>query len=178
MAMFILAVAPPALAADPAAGFLTRLFITVCVQNLGQPAKVRQWADEHHLAPNEDPAALGLFVGPGGKGAAWAIRTEIGSFAFSIRGMTQACAVWAREANPDEATTNFRAIIEGVKRPGINVTIDRDRFAQSPVGRTHMLVYNVTKPNAPTSFEFTLLTAERTGGAFQVSMQAAKASAH
>jgi hypothetical protein len=41
-----------------------------------------------------------------------------------------------------------------------------------------VLVYNVAAPSAPTSFEFTMLTAERPGGAFQASLQAAKAGTH
>jgi hypothetical protein len=74
--------------------------------------------------------------------------------------------------------TNFKKIVEGVKRPGIEVTVDKDTVSPSPVGEAHALVYNVTAPGAPTSFEFTMLTAERPGGAFQASMQAAQAGAH
>jgi hypothetical protein len=164
--------------ADPAAQFVTKLFITACVPNLGQPAKVREWAQGHQLAEIQDPAALGLFVGPGDKGAAWAVPSAQGSFALSIRGTTQACAVWARVADPGEALSMFQQLIEGVKRPGLEITVDRDTVSPSPVGDAHALVYNVTATNAPTSFEFTLLTAQRAGGAFQVSMQAAHAGPH
>jgi hypothetical protein len=168
----------PAAAADPAAAFLTKLFIDVCVPNLGQPAKVREWAEQHHLGQIQSPTALAVFVGPGGNGAAWAIPAPQGSFALSIRGMTQACAVWARAADPGEVMTSFKIIVEGVKRPGIEVTTDKDTVSPSPVGEAHALVYNVKASGAPTSFEFTLLTAERPGGAFQASMQAAQAVAH
>jgi hypothetical protein len=164
--------------ADPAAEFLTKLFITACVPNLGQPAKVREWAQGHQLAEIQNPVALGLFVGPGDTGAAWALPSAQGSFALSIRGKTQACAVWARAADPKETLALFRKLIEGVKRPGIEITVDKDTVTPTPVGDAHALVYNVTAPNAPTSIEFTLLTAERTGGAFQASMQAAQAGPH
>jgi len=174
----LLTAVQPAEAIDPAAEFLTKLFMNVCVPNLGQPAKVREWAEQHHLAQIQNPAALGLFVGSGGKGAAWAVPAADGSFVVSIRGETQACAVWARTADPREVITNFKRIIEGVKRPGIQVSIDKDTVSPSPVGEARALVYNVTAPGAPTSFEFILLTAERPGGAFQASMQAAQAGAH
>jgi hypothetical protein len=174
----LLAAVQPAAAIDPAAEFLSKLFINVCVPNLGQPTKVREWAEQHHLEQIQSPAALGLFVGPGGKGAAWAVPAAEGSFVVSIRGLTQACAVWARTADPREVMTNFKRIVEGVKRPGIDVTIDKDTVSPSAAGEARALVYNVTAPGAPTSFEFTMLTAERPGGAFQASMQAAKAGAH
>jgi hypothetical protein len=121
---------------------------------------------------------LGLFVGPGGNGAAWAVPTAVGKFALSIRGMSQACAVWAQAANPDEVETYFKTLVENVKRSGVILSVDKDTVSPSPVGNVHALVYNVTRPNAPTSFEFTMLTAQRPGGAFQASMQAARASAH
>jgi hypothetical protein len=91
---------------------------------------------------------------------------------------TQACSVWARTANPGDVLALFEQIIEGVRRPGIEITVDKDTVSQSQVGEARTLVYNVKAPDAPTSFEFTLLTAQRTGGAFQASMQAAKASGH
>jgi hypothetical protein len=177
VALLLFTVVPVA-AADPGADFLTKLFINVCIPNLGQPMKVREWAEQHHLGQIESSTALDVFVGPGGNGAAWAISAAEGSFALSIRGITQGCAVWARTANPGEVMTNFKKIVEGIKRPGIDVTVDKDTVSPSPVGEAHALVYNVTAPNAPTSFEFTMLTAERPGGAFQASLQAAKASAH
>jgi hypothetical protein len=176
VALLLMAVQPAT--ADPAAAFLTKLFIDVCVPNLGRPTKVREWAELHHLGQIQSPTALAVFVGPGDGGAAWAIPAPEGSFALSIRGMTKGCAVWARTADPGEVMTNFKKIVEGVKRPGIEVTVDKDTVSPSPVGEAPALVYNVTAPGAPTSFEFTMLTAERPGGAFQASMQAAQAGAH
>jgi len=176
MPFLVLTLTQPAAAADPAAQFITKLFIDVCVPNLGQPAGVREWAQAHRLPQIQSPAALGLFVGSGSNGAAWAIPAQQGTFALSIRGTTQACAVWARAADPSEVTANFQRIVEGVKRPGISVRVQKDETSPSPSGDAHALVYNVGAPNAPTGFLFTLLTAERPGGAFQASMQAAQAA--
>ena len=164
--------------ADPAAQFLTKLFIAACVPNMGQPTNVREWAQGHQLAEIQNPVALAMFVGPGDKGAAWAIPAAQGSFALSIRGTTQACAVWARAADPAETLALFQKLIDGVKRPGIEIAVDKDSVSSTPVGDAHALAYNVTAPNAPTSFEFTLVTGERPGGAFQASMQVAKAGPH
>jgi len=176
-ATMLLVAIGPAAAADPAAQFLVKLFVTVCVPNLGQPTKVREWAKARHLGEVQNPSALSIFVGAGDKGAAWAIPAAEGNFALSIRGTTQACAVWAQAADAGELLIAFKQIIDGVKRPGIEITVDKDVVTSSPVGEAHAFVYNVTAPNAPTSFDF-LLTVERTGGPFQASLQAAKASAH
>jgi hypothetical protein len=172
----VLALARPAAAADPAAQFITKLFIDVCVPNLGRPAAVREWAQAHRLPQIESQAALGLFVGSGTNGAAWAVPAPQGTFALSIRGTTQACAVWARTADPSEVLTNFQKVIEGVRRPGITVSVQKDETSPSPSGDARALIYNVGAPNAPSGFLFTLLTAERPGGAFQASMRAAQAT--
>jgi hypothetical protein len=56
--MLLAAVQPAATARDPAADFLVRLFTKVCIANLGQPIKVREWAQEHHLGQIQNPAAV------------------------------------------------------------------------------------------------------------------------
>jgi hypothetical protein len=91
----ILIIAAPAFAvADkPNANFALRLFIDACVPNMGQPDKTRAWAAERHLQEVSAPAALEVFVGAGTKGSAWAVPSSLGSFALSIRGTTEACAV-------------------------------------------------------------------------------------
>jgi hypothetical protein len=175
--LLLLATLQPAAASDPAAQFLVKLFNTVCVPNLGQPTKVREWAQAHRLVEVQNPEALNVFVGSG-EGAAWAILASEGNFALSIRGATQACAVWARAADPAEVLVSFKQIIEGVRRPGVETTVEKDTVSPSPLGEVRVLVYNVSAPGVPTRFEFTLLTSQRAGGAFQASMQAAKASAH
>lgn len=174
VSVLLLSLVKPAFATDPAAQFTTQLFMEVCLPNLGKPAKVKEWAEAHRLPPIESPTALGLFVGTGTNGGAWGVPASQGTFAISIRGTTQACAVWARTAEPSESLANFQKIIEGVKRPGVDVSVQKDETSPSLSGNAHALVYNVTASNAPSGFLFTLLTAERAGGPFQVSMQAAQ----
>ena len=164
-----------AFAADPAAGFVVGLFAKACIPNMGQPSKVEAWADNWHLHEITDPAPLRVFVGDGSEGKAWAVPAQYGSFALSIRGTTHACAVWARAAAPDEVEADFKRIIEGSKRPGLNVTVIADRSSSSPAGRVHELVYQLSAAGAPTGFLLTMVTAERPGGAFQASLQVAAA---
>ena len=168
--------APFAWANDPGANLVTKLFIDACVPNMGHPEKVRAWAEANHLQPVTNPAALGVFVGPGGKGAAWAVPSNSGSFALSIRGTTEGCAAWARTADPQEVEAKFKVLVEGVKRPGLELRVDHDKTTPTPVGKAHALVYNVSAVGAHTGFEFTMLTAERPGGAFQASLQVAQAT--
>lgn len=169
----VLAACCQALAADPAANFVVKLFTDVCIPNIGQPANVRAWAEQHHLPSITNPTALEIFVGRGDKGAAWEVPANFGNFALSIRGTTEACAVWARSADPEVVQSLFKTIVEGVKRPGIDVNIEQDTRVPSQFGSAHALVYSIVGPSRPTTFLFTLLTAERSGGGFQASLQSA-----
>jgi hypothetical protein len=164
--------ASPAQAADEKADFVVKLFTSVCVPNMGNPAGVRAWAAEKNLTQIAAPAAFDIFVGPGGKGAAWAVPTTIGNFALSIRGTTQACAVWARTADPKDVENLFKQLIEGTKRPGLEIRTDKDTVE----GNARVLVYNLHAPPAPAGFEFTMLTAQP-GAPFQASLQVAAATA-
>jgi hypothetical protein len=164
-----------AVADDASASFVTRLFINVCVPNVGQAENVRAWALEKKLADVTATTALEVFVGAGDGGAAWAVPTSFGSFALSIRGKSHACAVWARAANPVEVEGSFRKILEGVARPGLVVKIVEDANAPGPTGVIHTLVYSVSNPgNEGRGNLYTLQTTEKTGGAFQATLQAAK----
>jgi hypothetical protein len=167
----------PACAGDDRAAYLVKLFIEACVPNMGNPDGVRAWAVDKHLGQISEAAALAIFVGPGNHGAAWAIPTQYGKFALSIRGTTQACAVYAHAADPTEVETDFKTIVESVKQPGIRLRVDKDATTDGPAGRARALAYNMIAPGAPSGYEFIMLTAERAGGAFQASIQVAKASA-
>jgi alpha-D-ribose 1-methylphosphonate 5-triphosphate synthase subunit PhnH len=74
-----------------------------------------------------------------------------------------------------EVEGNFRKILEGVARPGVVVKVVKDATAPGPTGVIHTLVYGVSRAdNAGHGNLDTLLTAEKTGGAFQATLQAAK----
>src|SRR5437879_8992974 len=112
IALFAAVVSPGSAAGgDASANFLVKLFMDVCIPDVEAPQKVRAWAEEHHLQEVTNPIALDLFVGPGGKGVARAVPSTVGSFALSIRGRTEACAVWARAANPADVEALFSRIL-------------------------------------------------------------------
>jgi hypothetical protein len=148
--------------------------MNVCVPNMGKPEQVRAWANEKHLPAITADMPLSIFVGPGGKGGAWFVPSDAGSFALSIRGTTEACAVWARKADPGEVESNFKKMMEGVARPGIETSIVEDKTVPTPSGQARSLIYKIKAPDSPVGFLFTMLTAERPGAAFQVSLQLAK----
>jgi hypothetical protein len=74
-----------------------------------------------------------------------------------------------------EVEANFRKILEGVARPGLVVKVVKDDNAPGPTGVIHTLVYGVSgASNEGRGNLYTLQTAEKTGGAFQATLQAAK----
>jgi hypothetical protein len=97
--------------------------------------------------------------------------TAWGRFALSIRSGTRACAVWARVADPADVETSFKAMIDGVKQPKIQVRLDKDALAPTKWGQSHTLIYTLLTPGATSGFEFTMVTMERPGGAFQAALQ-------
>jgi len=163
-----------AVAEDSSASFMTRLFSNVCVPNLGKPEGVRAWALEEKLAEIPAGPAFDVFVGPGNGGAAWAVPTSFGSFALSIRGTTHACAVYARMADPTDVENYFKKILEGVARPGLSVKIVTDSRDISPAGTIHSLIYSVSVEGMNgRGGLYTMQTAEKSGGPFQATLQAA-----
>ena len=164
-----------AVADDASASFVTRLFMNVCIPNVGQSEKVRAWAQEKKLVEVTAPSALQVFVGTGDGGAAWAVPTSFGSFALSIRGENHACAVWARSADPVEVEGNFKKILEGVARPGLVVRVIKDENVPGPTGSIHTLIYAVSiAGDEERGYLYTLQTTEKSGSAFQATLQAAK----
>jgi hypothetical protein len=160
-------------AEDASANFIVRLFVTVCIPNVGQPDNVRAWAADQHLEAVKNPIALNVFVGSGGNGAAWVVPSAVGSYALSIRGSTGACAVWAKAASPADVETLFRKIIEGAASPGVDVSVVKDSRQKGPSGSVHTLIYSVSGTDRQQGgFLYTMQTAERAGGPFQVSLQA------
>jgi hypothetical protein len=96
--------------------------------------------------------------------------TTSGNFALSLRGETQSCAVYARTADPEEVEANFKQIVEGVRRPGIEVSIVGDTTEDTPSGKAHSLAYAVRPPQSEIGFSFVMLTVDRPGGPFQASI--------
>jgi hypothetical protein len=168
----VVSASTPAFATDASANFVTRLFIDVCIPNVGRPENVRAWALDRKLAEVRDPLALNVFAGEGDRGAAWALPTSYGSFALAIRGKTQACAVYARAADPADVEAYFKRLLEGAARPGLVLKTVEDTTAQGSTGTIHTLIYSVSNVGQGERGNlYTLQTLEKAGGAFQASLQ-------
>ena len=168
--------AGPAYAYDAAANTVTKLFINGCLNNLGRPEATKAWAKVAGLQDITSGPFLKLFVGDGDKGGAWAFVTDAGHFAVSIRGTSQGCVAWAQAADPAETRANFERLMEGVPRLGLTVTKVEDSARESSFGQFRNLTYRVMPDQGEVGYEFILLTADKSGGAFQVSIEAVRGS--
>ena len=166
-----------ALAEDPRAEFLTRLFIDACIPNVGNPSGEEAWADAQHLTKVQDPAWLNVFAGPGKGSEAWTVPSSLGNFAVAIRGVTKACAVYAQSADPTEVQTNFERLVGGVARPGIVKSTIKDTISPVKGGQAHTLAYDIKAEGASSSHVFMMIAVDHPGGLFQVELEAAKATA-
>jgi len=83
--------------------------------------------------------------------------------------------VWARAADPAEVERQFKVLIDGVKRPGIEVKVQEDKTVPTGTGNARALAYAIFAPGAPVSFAFIMITAEHPGGGFQAELQVATA---
>ncbi len=168
----------PALAAEDRGGASStyRLFSASCLRLLAIPQDVRIWASKMQLSAITDPAQLNTFVGPGKNGVAWDFpRTFGGKYSLSIRGTSQACAVWAESGDPQIAEELFRKVVSGAATTGAVVTTDDDQSFSTADGKGRILIMSVTSKNGA-GYQFTLMTGERPGAFFagapvQLSMQ-------
>ena len=176
LAALMLFAASPARAGDYNAEAAFRLFTATCVRSLGLPAEVRTWAAESRLAPIPEPSALSTFVGPGPKGAAWVLPSPNNRrFTLSIRGGTGTCAVWAEAGDPETAEELFRKMVEGAKRPGVDISTESDEHFTTSTGKARLLTMGVADTTGE-GYQFTLMAGDRTGTFFsgapvQLSMQ-------
>ena len=174
LALGACAVPLPAVAEDAAANFLVRLYIDACVTNTPAPERVRDFAASHGLKEIESREALGVFVGEGGAGSAWNVPSAVGNFALSLRGRTQGCTVWALSADPAAVESLFRALLAGVARPGLSVTLLKDTTDPTPFGNRHTLAYGVSPAGeSERGLAYLMQTVERPGGGFQAWLEAA-----
>jgi len=205
--LMLLGVSPQANAADSNAAYLSNLFATACLANLGNPDGTRKWAEDQHLAPITDPATFRVFAGPGAtppdpatpqrpaagpttdqttdpanagssapegvQPAAWSVSGPGQQwFALSLRGAIGACAVWARQADPQQVLSAFLKGVADPAQPGVDVRKVAEKTSATPFGTMTMMVYLIAG-KAPRGFLFTVLAVEQSGGAFQASLQVA-----
>ena len=166
-------------AADPDSVFFTQMFMNICLPNLGMPDKIRDYAKQHAFMPLTTEPYVDVFVGLGGKGAAWLVPSPTKThFALSIRGATEACAIWAQKIDPAYTEAAFTKIIEGTVRPGVSIAKEGDSFDQTQFGKSHTIIYHVFSPSTGRGFEFAFVDSEKSGGLYQASIIASPVTEH
>jgi len=152
---------------DPNANALVRHFGAACVGRVGQPDQIKEWAVKNSLPPVTQPEMLRSLVGDGGKGAAWELPSPTDKhFALAIRGSTEACAVYAEAADPQEVERMFRKLIEGVKRPGLVVQTERDEPVPTKTGTGREITFFITDGEGKRGHIYSLIAADQTGALF------------
>lgn len=179
-AAFLASLGPaPARAQDQNAVFLLQLYNNVCLRFLNKPDEVRAWAKEKQLPPIADQSVRDSFVGPGAQGDAWIVPSPTGDrFAVSIRAATHGCAAWAIKADPNYVIPAFIQQIEGFARPGYEIRKDNDESHDTPFGISRSMSYYMRNTSNDVGFEFSAVTAERSGGIFQATLQVSKVERH
>jgi hypothetical protein len=177
----------PAHAEDAAAQYTLALFDQACMQNFGNLDRVRVWALDRDLAPISNPLALQIFLGnrvsavthersvAGGgvlnMGQAWAVPAPSGHFVLSTRYDPESCIVWAQAANAGEVEAGFKGIVDGARKPGVQVTVDQDKTIDVPDASVHVQVIRVWTGQPDTAFALALASVNRSGGPFQAMIQ-------
>lgn len=159
-------------AEDPRANSLVLVFTEVCLPNVGNPDAVYAWAAEKKLAPVTNPEGRKVFVGDGNEGAAWFFRVADITAVLSIRSQTKTCAIYGEKADVEAFQKWFDSIVSTIVGGGAKATtlMDQDQVGEfgHHVGKM-ILLKGFEKP--PAWRVMTLITNERPGGAYQVTMQ-------
>jgi hypothetical protein len=184
LALLLVGLMRSAAADDSNAEFLSHLFRVACLANLGNPGATRAWASAQNLQPITDPAALQVFAGPGpsapgtsnaasSPAAAWVVFGPGRDwFAVSLRGAVESCAVWARQADPAAVRAAFLRGVRDPEKPDLDVRDLGERTSATPFGPLSIALFRIVNRTGG-GFIFTVITSERSGGAFQASLQVA-----
>lgn len=158
---------------DQRANSLVGVFTQACLPNVGNPRAVRAWAAEKHLTPVTNPDGQRMFIGDGSDGAAWFFQVADVPAVLSIRSQTQACAIYGEAADPVVFREWFEMIVRSLTTtPGIKATTLREDDQIGQYGhRVGKVVLVAPFEHPPTGRIFTLITNERPGGAYQVTLQ-------
>jgi hypothetical protein len=152
-----------------AAGDAFVLFTQACMQDPGNPDSTRAWAASHHLAVVTNPRGLQIFAGGPG-GSAWQILDRSTPLVLAIRATTNICAVFAERADPAALTTRFEQLIAALPAGSGPPQRLPDRTKAGTFGVRTMKVVLDQAPKQKL-LTFMLMTDERPGGVFQVTIQ-------
>jgi len=150
------------------------VFAQACMHNLTDLQQVRAWAASKQLPEVTAPAARKVYIGGGDDGVGWIVKTETNTVVLALRSGTGACAVFGEHGDPDTFSTLYDAALKVISAPlgpTATVTPEPDKIAESDfgqhIGKVRLVFHNGRKAL------LTLLTYEKSGGPFQISMQVA-----
>lgn len=171
-----LAADDPNLTRDPRSNDLMQTFAQACLgRTLGDPDATRAWAADKHLPELTSPEGRKIYIGEGPSGAAWFFQIGTIHAVLAIRG-TGACAIFGEAADPAAFQQWLDKLVSTLSaaRPGTGVTTLQNDSEPGPFGN-HIGKVVLLKPfpSADSAVTFTLITHERPGGAYQVTLQVA-----
>lgn len=161
-----------------AANGVANTFLEACIKTLDTPDGVKNWAAANHLPEMTGPdEARKIYIGEGDGGGAWIIHGKTNTAVLAVRAKTGACALFAEHADPAASAKWYAMFVNAVAARYGTTTVsamEPDKDGPSPFGR------HIGKTRAVLSDHkmaaITLMTFEKPGGAYQVSMQIVQSS--
>ena len=155
-----------------AANDIVNLFSEVCLHNLDHLNEVRDWAASKKLPKITNAEGRKIFVGEGDDGTGWFLLGKSTTIVLSIRSKTGACAVFGEHADSVAFANWYDTILKNLAAPigskAIN-TPEPDKVTAGQFGLRTGKVRTIFKDGR--LFLFILITNEKSGGAYQASMQ-------
>ncbi|CAB3743373.1 NMCC_0638 family (lipo)protein [Paraburkholderia rhynchosiae] len=142
--MFSLCAAAQNLPAGPVAqsNAATRLFADLCIPAAGNSAKLNELAKQYNLRTVD--ALFSQKILKNRPGMVWSASNSLGDF-LVISQANNSCSVWARRADAATSIQQFKRIITGVERPGLQVNVVDDRDVNGQGGTYHYVAYFLSK---------------------------------
>jgi hypothetical protein len=161
--------ATAARADDPRVTRLMDVFSHACLATHSNPKLVRAWAAGQRLAEVTDPRGRAIFIGDGG-GDAWFIHVAGTGAVLSTRS-SGACAIYGAAADPAEFLKWYEQFLSVAAQRGARVTLQRNDDVRGAYGDRigKVSLIQPANPAIPPQI-LALITDQRTGGAYQVSM--------
>ncbi|MDR6472217.1 hypothetical protein J2777_005958 [Paraburkholderia graminis] len=146
--MFCLCAAAQNLPAGPVAqsNAATRLFADLCIPAAGNSAKLDELAVQYNLRVVD--ASFSQKILRNGPGTVWSASNSLGDF-IVISQADNSCSVWARRADAATSIQQFKRIVTGAERPGLQVKLVDDRDVNGQGGTYHYLAYFLSKTGQP-----------------------------
>jgi hypothetical protein len=158
---------------DPRVTALMDVFSHACLSTQANSGLVRAWAAGQKLPEITSPQGRAIFIGNGG-GDAWLLRVAGTDAVLSTRtayGSSGSCIIYGTAADPAEFLKRYEQLLSLDTQHGARVTMQFNSDKPGAYGdRIGKLAFiQPANPAIPPQI-LALITNQRTGGAYQVSM--------